>query len=737
MPSVWFYVLAALGFAFVIAIHEFGHFLMAKWAGVRVEVFSIGFGPKLLKWRWGETEYTWSLLPLGGYVKLTGQEDLPEDPKDGPVEADPHSYLSASATWRAIILLGGVLFNLISSYVILVGLAWWGFPVVRPIIGDLSPQMLTANEQVVETPAARLGLKPGDRVLSVNGQIVRSYDEVVVGAISVGGQPIRLQVERRGEPQPLTLPLGGGSVTAVYDAVSGLPSLGIMPASSNRVEDLHLPAEAVLPADGPQPGDRILAIDDEPLAEPITGQAIGQQLDRRFGERVTLLVEDTRKIRRTVSLVYGGPSGGLATTLGLPVRIQQLTGGFPAEAAGLKIDDVVESVGGIPVCGTEHFLALIPLVGAKGSITLGVLRGRERIEVTVATRQTVGKPMIGAAIGPVLDGPLPLVAPAIDGKPSSAAAAGLVPGDAIVASRPASGENPLSPGRYWVVRGGERILVPLGKDGSAQAEPTARPGLLARLLGAETPPSLASQLIGCRVVSLTGPDGAPTGAPEPGLVQLATSDGSPRTVDLRVLGSASAALLATLQDGDWITGLAWDGTGQRAWALLRGAGGEARPVELAPRLVGAPLQFRIEEVPHRLESPFEAFAIANQASETMIIQSLKMIPRFFQRAENGGLSAEKSLQGPIGIFDELRARAERSGIASWLKLVALIGLNLVLVNLLPIPITDGGQLVILAVESAIRRPLPVQLKNAIMWAGLLLVVGLMLFVIWLDVSRRI
>src|SRR3954468_17475736 len=98
MPQVAhlaFYLLALLGFGFVIAIHEFGHFLFAKLAGVKVERFSIGFGPTLLSRRIGETEYTISLLPLGGYVKMLG-EDNPAQGETVGDAGDPRSYLAAS-----------------------------------------------------------------------------------------------------------------------------------------------------------------------------------------------------------------------------------------------------------------------------------------------------------------------------------------------------------------------------------------------------------------------------------------------------------------------------------------------------------------------------------------------------------------------------------------------------------------------------------------------------------------
>ena len=157
LSTVWFCLLAAGGFGFVIFIHELGHFLFAKWAGVRVERFSIGFGPVIIRKQIGETEYALSLLPLGGYVKMLGQEDLPSD-ETGKTKTDPRSYLAKSAWWQALILLGGVLFNLVSSYLILICLAWYGKPTIEPIVGGVEAEVTDERGHVQPSPAVRLGL---------------------------------------------------------------------------------------------------------------------------------------------------------------------------------------------------------------------------------------------------------------------------------------------------------------------------------------------------------------------------------------------------------------------------------------------------------------------------------------------------------------------------------------------------------------------------------------------------
>jgi regulator of sigma E protease len=121
----------------------------------------------------------------------------------------------------------------------------------------------------------------------------------------------------------------------------------------------------------------------------------------------------------------------------------------------------------------------------------------------------------------------------------------------------------------------------------------------------------------------------------------------------------------------------------------------------------------------------------------MIIKTLQVIPRFFQPPEQGGLDPNKSLTGPIGIFTMLKGSVERFGFIKYLELMALIGLNLFLINLLPIPITDGGQLMFLAIETITKRPLAPWARNFAMWIGLGIVACLMVYVIGLDVLRLV
>ena len=116
----------------VIFVHELGHFLAARWAGVLVERFSIGLGPVLLSRRWGDTEYVLSAIPLGGYVKMLGQTDTPEVEE---VNLDPRSYQSKSVGWRMIIISAGVIMNIIFGFALFASAYSLGVPYVPGVIG--------------------------------------------------------------------------------------------------------------------------------------------------------------------------------------------------------------------------------------------------------------------------------------------------------------------------------------------------------------------------------------------------------------------------------------------------------------------------------------------------------------------------------------------------------------------------------------------------------------------------
>ena len=199
--SLWSIFLLVVGFSLVIFVHELGHFIAAKWAKVRVEKFCIGFGRELIGFTRGGTRYAFNLLPLGGYVKMLGQEDFVVD-KSGElkVKDNPDSFTNKTIGQRMVIISGGVIMNLLFAAVAFAIVVMVGRLQTPPIVGDVEP----------DSPAARAGLQTGDKILEINGRSIRSWEELTAAVmLSDPGEELALKVRRDGhivDPQPRVLP---------------------------------------------------------------------------------------------------------------------------------------------------------------------------------------------------------------------------------------------------------------------------------------------------------------------------------------------------------------------------------------------------------------------------------------------------------------------------------------------------------------------------------------------------
>jgi regulator of sigma E protease len=167
----------------LIFVHELGHFLVAKLLKVRVEAFSLGFPPKLVSKQVGETDYRISVVPLGGYVKLLG-----ENPNDEvPPELIPHSFLHRPLWQRAAIVLAGPIFNFLFAFLALfLVFAVSGIPYVPTEVGRI----------IEGSPAQKAGLKAGDQILAVNGIPVQRWEELSQQIRQRGGQTLSLTIKR-------------------------------------------------------------------------------------------------------------------------------------------------------------------------------------------------------------------------------------------------------------------------------------------------------------------------------------------------------------------------------------------------------------------------------------------------------------------------------------------------------------------------------------------------------------
>ncbi len=224
----WFAFLLTL--SLIILVHEWGHFVVARRIGVKVERFSFGFGPRLMTWTRSGTEYALSLLPFGGYVKLAGESGEAAGP------AHPWEYRSRTVAERMAIVLAGPLINYLLGFLLFVVVFTIGSPVFTPRVG-----------RVLEgSPAAEAGLRPGDRILAVNGTPVDSWDEMT-RQIKAQTDSITLRLERDGRVFSQSIHPRVSEQGGLLSRKKRTGIVGITPSDEVRIQRYPLP-QAILRA---------------------------------------------------------------------------------------------------------------------------------------------------------------------------------------------------------------------------------------------------------------------------------------------------------------------------------------------------------------------------------------------------------------------------------------------------------------------------------------------------------
>ncbi|MBE2250381.1 MAG: RIP metalloprotease RseP [Myxococcus sp.] len=316
----------------LVTVHELGHFLAAKWAGVKVVKFSVGFGPRIFGFKRGETEYQVAWVPLGGYVKMHGDYPGEEHDLDDP---DRHRGLYAAPWWkRAVIMSAGPAFNLIFPVFAYFFAMLGDVTYLTPRVGSVAPDM----------PAALAGIKAGDLITRVNGVEIVRFEEISE-AIAGATQAIPVTV-KRGE-QELTFQL---DPVLTIDESSPVETtrrgmLGISAQASAPV--VGVPAGSVAEQAGLQTFDRIVSVNAQPVADEVQLIQVLEKLSGALSLEVIRL--ETRFVGgtpfttpRTLTVTVEKQAGEGFAALGAEgsdLYVGGVVPGSAADKAGLKRGD--------------------------------------------------------------------------------------------------------------------------------------------------------------------------------------------------------------------------------------------------------------------------------------------------------------------------------------------------------------------------------------------------------------
>jgi len=668
LTSVLTGVKVALGLGFVIFIHELGHFLLAKWNGVKVEKFSIGFGPTLYGFRRGETEYVLAALPLGGFVKMLGEGTEAEE----GISSDPRAYPNKSVSARMAIISAGVIMNIFLAYACFVYYYEHERVALASILGVVGPGSL----------AYEAGLRVGDEIVTIDGKGDPSFSELLRKVVVSGhGQVLHFEVKRPGHDG-----LIGLEIQPRREASSDRPTIGVGSVQSLNVVGLVPPPGMADPPNYPKLADkeRESKVDVLVAAGP-AGQeptplpdifAYDRLLAKYADRPITHFIE-----RRPIlpSGEHGPPLGRFELTIppnhfvdfGLQLGIEPISGiqkDSPAERAGFRKGDRL-----VKVNGRDDFDAMrLPSLcyeNAGKPMNFEVER-----EVTTLERKTLTLTATPDDTPPwtrnlLDDSPVdvsglglcyPIGTHVVAVRPDSPAAkAGLKPGDVINAMTIPPVKPPVGMRRFfaWL-----RSLFNRDKPEPTYEFNDQSPGWLR--------------------------------------VFLDLQDRPVQEIELVVNKESQPIKLTLVPDRSWYNPV----RGLQFQALFR-------------------------------KLPGQTLTAALRSGYDETIQNIVMVYATFRSLAQQRVSP-KHLGGPI-LIAQVAYGAAGSGFTMLVFFLGILSINLAVLNFLPIPPLDGGQMVFLAAEKVRGRPLPDSAVLGGTYVGLILVLCLMVFVTYQDVLRTL
>jgi regulator of sigma E protease len=799
LEGTWNIAKVALGLSLVIFIHELGHFLVAKWCDVHVQTFSIGFGPALpgCSFQWGETTYKLALIPLGGYVKMVGEggenDEEDTDPRSFKNKSVGQRMAIISAGVIMNVILGLACFiaafkSGVHQTAGVVGIIEGGGPawakgmptgavldqvgdVKHPYFEDLKVQVMLSGEN---EPIAFTFHQPGEepRTVWIVPRKSRSDPNPIIGV----GWPFELKLAEKGDADGRPAPVLDNSPAAYARQIDLRPGdrvlettdpehpdrmrpLEAAPAGQNfnyadfarrlrllagrpiklkvQGKDDAEPRDVALSEVGFQYGDAVVGTTDDEASDPFQTKPLppdprdpeGRHLDyfeylrrmHRLADRPVIVQvrrhgagRDAPPVSLYLPAAYRRTLPGLQMEMG---AVTALRDGSPAAEGGLKPNDIIKRVELTDGKDTIVFEAhrewwrqnerILDPVRLPHDLRRWA-RGRSDVRATVKVRREVGPQGDAEQVLHDLkwddawrpDEELPL------GLNSSLAIPEL--GVAYQVKTAVAWVEPRSYAEQKGLKKGDVVLEVQMK------ERAAGPGFWGRLFGRTGPAPGESEWV-----------------KEP--FKLWTKDTSYRDSDERRPEPRWAGLMYLLQEADYP---------QLQLLVRRAEGGtdtlevELQPDEswptVDPRAVrGVPMHMPQDRIA-RAGSLAEAVQMGFSHTTRTIVQIYMSLKSLVTRR----VSATENLQGPI----DIAVIAYRTAGQSWADLALLLGIisvNLAVVNFLPIPILDGGHMVFLIYEKLRGRPASEAVRLAANWFGLLVLVSLMIFVIYLGFVRHI
>ncbi len=324
-------VLGLLGLGLVVFFHELGHFIMARLAGVEVEEFSLGWGPKLAGFKYGNTIYRISAFPIGGFCRMKGEDSYRKAMEQGLDEfpKEPGSYFAAKPLKRIMIALAGPLMNVVFAIIVFSAVFAIGYSVQ-----SWGNRIVLASEFSGENyPADVAGLKSGDAIVSINGDSVSSFAEIQEAFALSAGRPMELGIDRTGNRLDLR-------VVPSMDKESGAGKVGVYAWIDTRIDDLSPAGPARLA--GLQAGDVLLSANDFDFSH---SAALYDYLSRERPERVRVVYQRGESIGEAPLILVYEPDG--STDLGvLWSRITlEIKATGPVDALARGWSETVKTIG--------------------------------------------------------------------------------------------------------------------------------------------------------------------------------------------------------------------------------------------------------------------------------------------------------------------------------------------------------------------------------------------------------